>query len=71
MKRPSMGVTLVDVTDVSAFHQRDTLRLPEEVTTGVVVDEVVGDSPADVAGLQRYDVIVEMDGDKIENIIEP
>ena len=70
MKRPSMGVTLVDVTDVSAFHQRDTLRLPEEVTTGVVVDEVVGDSPADVAGLQRYDVIVEMDGDKIENIIE-
>lgn len=70
MKRPSMGVTLVDVTDVSAFHQRDTLRLPEEVTTGVVVDEVVGDSPADVAGLQRYDVIVEMDGEKIENIIE-
>jgi len=70
MKRPSMGVTLVDVTDVSAFHQRDTLRLPEEVTTGVVVDEVVGGSPADVAGLQRYDVIVEMDGEKIENIIE-
>lgn len=70
MKRPSMGVTLVDVTDVSAFHQRDTLRLPEEVTTGVVVDEVVGESPADVAGLQRYDVIVEMDGEKIENIIE-
>lgn len=70
MKRPSMGVTLVDVTNVSAFHQRDTLRLPEEVTTGVVVDEVVGDSPADVAGLQRYDVIVEMDGEKIEDIIE-
>lgn len=70
MKRPSMGVTLVDVTNVSAFHQRDTLRLPEEVTTGVVVDEVVGESPADVAGLQRYDVIVEMDGEKIEDIIE-
>ena len=70
MKRPSMGVTLVDVTNVSAFHQRDTLRLPEEVITGVVVDEVVGESPADVAGLQRYDVIVEMDGEKIENIIE-
>jgi serine protease Do len=70
MKRPSMGVTLVDVTNVSAFHQRETLKLPEEVTTGVVVDEVVGDSPAEVAGLQRYDVIVEMDGEKIENIID-
>lgn len=70
MKRPSMGITLVNVTDVSAFHQRDTLKLPEEVATGVVVDEVVGKSPADVAGLKRYDVIVEMDGEKIENIIE-
>lgn len=70
MKRPSMGVTLVDVTNVSAFHQRDTLKLPEEVSTGVVVDQVVGNSPAEVAGLKRYDVIVEMDGEKIENIIE-
>ncbi|MFX3674356.1 MAG: S1C family serine protease [Paenisporosarcina sp.] len=70
MKRPSMGVTLVDVTNVSAFHQRDTLKLPEEVSTGVVVDQVVEGSPADEAGLERYDVIVEMDGEKIENIIE-
>ena len=70
MKRPSMGVTLVDVTNVSAYHQRNTLKLPEEVKTGVVVDEVVRNSPADVAGLKRYDVIVEMDGQKIENIIE-
>jgi len=70
MKRPSMGITLVDVTNVSAFHQRDTLKLPEEVSTGVVVDQVVGKSPAEVAGLKRYDVIVEMDGEKIENIIE-
>jgi serine protease Do len=70
MKRPSMGVTLVDVTNVSAYHQRNTLKLPEEVSTGVVVDEVVGKSPADLAGLKRYDVIVEMDGEKIENIIE-
>lgn len=70
MKRPSMGITLVDVTNVSAYHQRDILKLPEGVATGVVVDEVVGKSPAYVAGLKRYDVIVEMDGEKIENIIE-
>lgn len=70
VKRPTMGVTLVDVTNVSAFHQRDTLRLPEEVTTGVVIDEVVEDSPAGIADLEQYDVIVEMDGEKIENMIE-
>lgn len=70
MKRPAMGVTLVDVTDVSAFHQRETLKLPEEVSTGAVVDQVIGGSPAESAGLEKYDVIVEMDGEKIENIIE-
>jgi len=70
VKRPTMGVTLVDVTNVSAFHQRDTLRLPEEITTGVVIDEVVEGSPAGEAELKQYDVIVEMDGEKIENMID-
>lgn len=70
VKRPAMGVTLVDVTNVSAYHQRETLRLPEEVTTGVVIDQVVEDSPAGIAELEQYDVIVEMDGEKIENMID-
>lgn len=70
VNRPSMGVTLVDLTNVPAFHQKDTLKLPAEVTTGVVVDEVVPNSPAATAGMQSYDVIVEMDGEKIENTIE-
>lgn len=70
VKRPTMGVTLVDVTNVSAFHQRDTLRLPEEVSTGVVIDEVVEGSPAAEADLKQYDVVVEMDGEKIESMID-
>ena len=40
-KSPSMGITLIDLTNVPAFHQQETLKLPAEVTTGVVVDEVV------------------------------
>lgn len=70
MKRPSMGVTLVDVTNVSAYHQRDTLRLPEEVSTGVVIDQVIEGSAAEKAKLKQYDVIVEMDGEKIENMVD-
>ena len=46
VNRPSMGITLIDLTNVPAFHQKETLKLPEEVTTGVVVDEVVRNSPA-------------------------
>ncbi|MDI2586421.1 trypsin-like peptidase domain-containing protein [Psychrobacillus sp. NEAU-3TGS] len=70
VNRPSMGITLVDVTNVPAIHQRDTLKLPVEVTTGVVVDQVIENTPAALAGMKPYDVIVEMDGQKIENTIE-
>lgn len=70
VKRPTMGIGLLDLTDVPAFYQKQTLKLPEEVTTGVVVTEVVPGSPADRAGVEQYDVIVEMDGQKIENSID-
>ncbi len=70
VKRPTMGIGLLDLTDVPAFYQKQTLRLPEEVTTGVVVSEVVQGSAADNAGMEQYDVIVELDGHKIENSID-
>ncbi|WP_144513426.1 S1C family serine protease [Bacillus sp. FJAT-22090] len=70
VNRPSMGITMVDLTNVPAFHQRDTLKLPAEVTTGVVVDQVVENTPAAQAGMKTYDVIVEMDGKKVENSID-
>lgn len=70
VKRPTMGVTLVDVAQVPSFHQEETLKLPDDVTTGVVVDEVIENSPAAKAGMKQYDVIVEMDGEKIENMLE-
>ncbi|KQL34721.1 2-alkenal reductase [Psychrobacillus sp. FJAT-21963] len=70
VNRPSMGITLLDLTNVPAFHQKETLKLPAEVTTGVVVDEVVPNSPAEKAGMETYDVIVEMDGKKVEDTID-
>ncbi len=70
VERPSMGVALIDLTDVPAYHQRETLKLPAEVTSGVVISEVVGNSPASKTGLKKYDVIVEMDGEKIDSSID-
>ena len=46
MKRPTMGVSLADLTDVPSFYQQQTLKLPAEVTTGVVVTDVMNNSPA-------------------------
>ncbi|MET3575902.1 S1C family serine protease [Bhargavaea ullalensis] len=70
VRRAQMGVTLIDLLSVPAVHQRDTLKLPEDVTEGVVIDEVSPGSPAAEAGLRRFDVIVEMDGKKVANMIE-
>lgn len=68
--RPTMGISLLDVTEVPAVYQQQTLRLPDEITTGVVITQIVNDSAAAKAGLQQYDVIIEMDGEKIEDAID-
>lgn len=68
--RPTMGITLFDLANVPAVYQQDELNLPEEVTSGVVIERVVPNSAADNAGLQDMDVIVEMDGEKINNSME-
>jgi serine protease Do len=69
VKRPTMGISLMDVTEVPAYYQQSTLKLPNEVTNGVVVTNVASGSAAEKAGLKVYDVIVEMDGEKIEDAI--
>lgn len=69
VKRPYMGVSLLNVSDVSAYHQANTLKLPREVTTGVVLDTVEENSPAAKAGLQRFDVIVELDGQEVNDVL--
>ncbi|MGH9267468.1 MAG: S1C family serine protease, partial [Acidimicrobiales bacterium] len=57
--RPFLGVTMIDVTpEVAASHN---LKVKE----GALVLEVVVRSPADSAGLEPGDVIVEVDGKKV------
>lgn len=66
--RPSMGVTLIDLASIPS-QQQFVLKLPQEVTEGVVVNDVLEGSAAEKAGMQRYDVIVEMDGKNIDHMI--
>jgi serine protease Do len=70
VKRPYMGIQLQSVNEVSAYHQKETLKLPEDVTSGVVIMTVDPNSPAEQAGLEDLDVIVEMDGDPINDVID-
>ena len=70
MIRPSMGITLLDLVQVPRVDRQETLNLPEDVTEGVVVNSVVEGSAAEEAGMEQFDVIVEMDGVEITDIIE-
>jgi serine protease Do len=58
----SRGFIGILLTDVTADLQR-SLKLP--VSRGALVQDVTGDSPAQRAGLQPYDIILSVDGREI------
>lgn len=70
VKRPYMGIDLVSVNEVSKYHQQETLKLPADINYGVALRQVRPNSPASAAGLKELDVIVEMDGEKINDIVD-
>ncbi|MFC5601685.1 S1C family serine protease [Sporosarcina koreensis] len=68
VQRPTMGVSLFNLEDVPS-SERKGLKLPEDIAGGVIVTQVFRNTPAEAAGVQRYDVIVEMDGVKIDDMV--
>lgn len=70
VKRPYMGVELQSVNEIAKYYQEEALKLPKDITYGVALRQIVPNSPADIAGLKELDVIVEMDGEKIEDVID-
>lgn len=67
VERPSLGVSLRDVDTIPEAQQKNILKLPEGVDYGAMVQQVVSGSAADKAGLKQYDVIVELNGEKVTN----
>lgn len=64
IRRPWLGIVYGPVTEkVQSYFELDNKQ-------GVMVHEVIKDSPAEEAGLQQYDIIKEIDKKPIENIDE-
>lgn len=70
VERPFLGVELYSLDEIPHREWEDTLTLPEDITGGVYIWSVQPLSPADEAGLKRLDVITELDGEPIENVID-
>ncbi|MCL7747499.1 S1C family serine protease [Halalkalibacter alkaliphilus] len=65
VRRPQLGVGIRSLNEIPSAYWQETLKLPEDIKGGVVITSIAPTSPADRAGLQEYDVIVEIDGEEI------
>ncbi|WP_375712448.1 S1C family serine protease [Liquorilactobacillus uvarum] len=68
IKRPALGISLVDLSYVSTSDQKSVLKLPTSVTSGVVVLKVSSNSPLKSAGITKYDVITSLDGKSVKGL---
>lgn len=68
--RPYLGVEIYSLDEVPQTEWESTLNLPSEVEGGVYVWTVEALSPADHAGIKRLDVITELDGRQVMNMID-
>ncbi|WP_077298663.1 S1C family serine protease [Virgibacillus pantothenticus] len=68
--RPYLGVEIYSLDEVPQTEWDNTLGLPENIKGGVYVWSVEPLSPADQAGLKRLDVMTELDGKQVMNMID-
>ncbi len=66
--RPYVGVQLVDLSNTFALQYYYNIKIGSDVTFGAVLNYVEENKPADKAGLKVGDVIVELDGEKVEDV---
>ncbi|MGX7150024.1 S1C family serine protease [Enterococcus ureasiticus] len=68
--RPALGISMEELTNVSTQQRKEILKLPESVQMGVLVRTVQTATPADKAGLEKYDVITKIDGEDISSVTD-
>ncbi|NLQ38549.1 trypsin-like peptidase domain-containing protein [Streptococcus mutans] len=64
--RPALGISMANLSEASTSG-RNTLKIPSDVTSGIVVLSTQSGMPAD-GKLKKYDVITEIDGKKVASI---
>lgn len=67
IERPVLGVTMLDVDNIYQLYKYG-VTIDKSVDSGVVIVEVVKDTPASFAKLQKGDIILSINDKNIENI---
>lgn len=66
--RPYLGIQLVDLANTFALQYYYNIRISSDVEFGAVLSFVEENQPAHKAGLRVGDVLIEIDGEKIDNV---
>ena len=65
-----IGISQNDLANITSRSKTEILKLKSDQTDGVVVTDTVKGSPAETAGLKKYDVITKIGDKEIKNILE-
>ena len=68
--RPALGISMLNLSDISQQQQEKVLQVPTTVVNGVVIRYIQSATPAEKAGLKQYDVITKIDGKEVTNVTE-
>ncbi|WP_417033594.1 S1C family serine protease [Companilactobacillus farciminis] len=69
VERPSLGIRVLDLDQITDASQ-SSLKLPDDVTKGVVVYSTTSGSVAKAAGMKKYDVIVKLGDKKVTSVAD-
>ncbi|MCQ9301948.1 S1C family serine protease [Staphylococcus hyicus] len=65
---PNTKIGMQNVVELSP-NERTAFKLPQDVKQGVVVKQIENNSPAKDSGLQKDDIIIELDGQPIKDTL--
>lgn len=66
IERPLLGVQLFDLDETYNIY-KSGIVVDEAITEGVLIEKILKDTPAEVAGLKKGDVLLKIDDEKINN----
>ena len=70
VSRPAVGITMSDVGNSAYLYYYYGIKIPDDITSGVIVTSVVKSSPAEKAGIETGDVVIELNGAKVSSMAE-
>ncbi|MCP3032158.1 trypsin-like peptidase domain-containing protein [Halobacillus sp. A1] len=70
VERAFIGIEAYGLKEVPSSELQSTLNLPDDVEDGLYIRSITQMSPASKAGLEPLDVITELDGEPVADIID-